>query len=358
MTSATTTQAVSPRVRDAAGKLHRHIRTGGLRPGDRYISAEEASQLLGESVMTAQRAMAHLAAGNILERRPRAGTFIGPEADVRSATSCIQFFLPEQCIYERTMRETYWELIEGMRGVLPNLSAQFNFMPDQDVAFAQQLIEHTSAATLAGAVLVLPSRAIRAYFNQSGVPTIVHGGVEPDLVNLCWLSIDQARVGRLLATWLLERGHRKLVTIMRDVWSIGEHQLHDGVGEAITEAGLAANALLVRSAPVEHAAIEGLVHQLLADPTDCPTGFICRTELQAQNVKQVVDAMGLGDRIDITLCNPPDRLREPVFTCVTPDCDMVEQGKMMGEMFKMMANAVAPESRGRTIDVKLNPVEP
>jgi hypothetical protein len=36
---------------------------------------------------------------------------------------------------------------------------------------------------------------------------------------------------------------------------------------------------------------------------------------------------------------------------------MVEQGRIMGEMFAMMAKGSVSQPRGRTIDVKLNPVE-
>ena len=79
----------------------------------------------------------------------------------------------------------------------------------------------------------LSSRAMRAYFNASDIPAVIEGNVEMDLKNLSWLSWDQRQTGRVLAEYLIGRGHTRLATIMRDIWSIGEHHLHDGVGEAM-----------------------------------------------------------------------------------------------------------------------------
>src|ERR1700759_3395110 len=90
--------AGSSRVREAADKLERHIRASGLQAGDRYITAEQAAQLIGGSIMTIQRAMKLLAGRNILERRPKAGTFIGSAAVSSTELSCIHFLLPEQFV--------------------------------------------------------------------------------------------------------------------------------------------------------------------------------------------------------------------------------------------------------------------
>jgi DNA-binding LacI/PurR family transcriptional regulator len=356
-TTGVSTQGISQRVRDAAEKLRRHIRSCGLQPGDRYISADEAGTLLGESVMTAQRAMAFLASEDVLDRRAGTGTFIGPAAAGHAVTSCIQYFLPEQCIFERTMREGYWECLQGMREVLPNVSVQSNFVRDQDDAHVKQLIEQASVNALAGVVLVLSTRAIRSYFNQSGIPTVVRGNVEPGLTNLCWISYDEGQVGQLLTSWLVQRGHRRLVTIMRDVWSIGEHQLIDSAGKVLSDAGLAADSLLVRSTPSDPIAIEEVVRQLLTDTDDIPTGFICRNAVQADGVTEVARSLGLADRIDVTLANIADDLIKPHYTCVEPEIDEVEQGRITARMFQTMSEARMPEPRGHTVGVKLRPLD-
>lgn len=348
-------EGVSSRVQVSAEKLKRHIQACRLQPGDRYISAEDAGQLLGESVTTAQRAMALLARHKILERRPKAGTFIGAAVVSSDDLTCLHFLLPEQCIRDQGSQQTLWHHVEGMRTVLPNLSVQFNFVPHQDVAFAKQVIER-AGDTLSGVVLVLSSRPMRAFFNQSGIPTVVGGGVEPDLSNLCWVTADQVQIGQLLASHLLERGHRRIATIMRDVWSVGEHQLHDGVGEVMAEAGLATNALLVRSAPVEHTATLELARSLLQEPNP-PTGFICRTELQADCAVEAAKQAGVADAVDVVVCSEPvatDKLR---YTSAVSEMNSVEMGKTIGRMFRDMAQNKPPEPRGHRVPVKLHVVK-
>jgi len=347
-------QNPSGRVQDVAEKLERHIRASQLQPGDRYLSADEASQLLDESVMTVQRAMALLAKRKILERRPKAGTFIAETLTAPQGLPCVHFLIPEECINERNAQEEYWEQIQGMRSVFPGISAQFNFIPNQNAGYARQIVGQASAAgTLAGVILILPSRAMRVFFNQSGIPTVVEGSVESDLTNLCWFSNDQEQIGNLLAEWLIQRGHRRLVTVMRDVWSIGEHLLHDGVSQALGKAGLGADALLVRSAPAEQSAITELIRGILTQGSNAPTGFICRTEIQADCVREVARELHLTDKIDVTLCGNPQQANKSKYICAVPLNDARERGKIVGTMLQTLAQGKIPEPRGRILPVQL-----
>jgi len=345
----------SGRVQEVAEKLERHIRASELQPGDRYLSAEEGSRLLGESMMTVQRAMALLAKHNILERRPKAGTFIGPSVTFSETIPCVHFLIPEECINERGAQEEYWEQIQGMRQVLPGLSVQFNFIPNQNAAYARQIVEQAGATgTLAGVILILPSRAMRVFFNQSGIPTVVEGSVESDLENLCWFSYDQEQIGNLLAGWLLQRGHRRLATLMRDVWSIGEHLLHDGVSQALSKAGLTADALQVRSTPAEYSAIRELVRQTLTHGANPPTGFICRTELQADCVRETARELKLAHQVDVTFCGNPQYANKSKYTCAVPPNNAMERGKIMGKMLQTLAPGKVSEPRGYIIPVELS----
>ncbi len=353
------TQNASGRVQDVAEKLERHIRASELQPGDRYLSAEEGSRLLGESVMTVQRAMALLAKRKILDRRPKAGTFIGETLETRQgAPSVVHFFIPEECISERNAQEDHWIHIQGMRSVFPGISVQFNFIPNQNVAYTREIVEQAETANnLSGVVLLLSSRAMRTYFNQSGIPTVVAGSVETDLTNLCWFTYDQKQIGLLLAQWLLQRGHRRLVTIMRDVWSIGEHLLHDGVSQALGQAGLAADALQVRSTPAEYSAITELVRNTLTQNSDASTGFICRTEFQADCVYEMVRELGLLHKVDIALCGNTQQVNTSKYTSIVPTIDALEQGKIIGTMLQSLIQGKIPVPQGYTIPVRLCPAD-
>ena len=341
-------------IQEAAEILEQHIRRSGLKAGDRYITAKDAGKLLGKSVMTAQRAMTLLAQRKLLERRPKAGTFIAKSAFSGPDLKCVHILLPEQF----TDGESFWEQVHteigGMKSVLPHLSVQFNFIPNQDINYTRQIVDKArDAGVLSGVIVNLSSRAMRAYFNASDIPAVIEGNVEMDLKNLSWLSWDQRQTGRVLAEYLFGRGHTRLATIMRDIWSIGEHHLHDGVGEAMAAAGLMSNALRIRSTPSERAATLDLAHSLLSDKDDFPTGILCRNESQADCVREVAQSLGLGERVEVVLCNTPFSNHAVKYACVVPDLDGRERGRIIGEMLRdQMENKFAP-ARGCLVGVRL-----
>ncbi len=349
----------SSRVKVVAQKIERHIRASALKPGDRYITAEEGGRLLGESVMTVHRAMSFLARQKILDRRPKAGTFVGEAVAPQVTMSCVHFLLPEQLVLEKHFQEEFWSQIHGIRSILPDVSVQFNFIPNQDVGYAQEVVTRTSAAgSLLGVVLILPSRKMRAFFNTSGIATVVAGGVEDDLTSLCWFNWDQVQIGRLLTTHLLDRGVGRIVTVMRDVWSIGEHQLHDGISEVMSHRGLPANALLVRSAPSERSAIMEMVRGTLNQVGSLSTGFICRTEFQADCVSEIAQELGVADRLEVTTANPLADRTKPKYTSIVPEIGGVEVGRLIGSMIKDMSERKPVQPRGRQIAVRLCTASP
>ncbi|MEX0745357.1 MAG: hypothetical protein WD118_07115, partial [Phycisphaeraceae bacterium] len=310
---------VSHRVLNSARKLEQYIRARGFKTGDRFIQPDEAAGMLGESVTTVQRAMTFLAEKNLLERRPKAGTFIGDVGEIPASPNCVHFLLPEICVDDqRTEQGGSWNLVKGMREAVPDLAVQFNFLPAQMLPAAERIVDRAAAAgSLLGIVLVLPTREMRAHFNSAAIPTVVAGGVEPDLAWLCWYDWDQAQTGRLHAQYLLSRGHTRLATVMRDVWSIGEHHLHDGAGQVLASAGLTFDALRVRSVPNQKAAIDAVAHSLLVSDEPA-TGFICRTVFQADCITEVARSLGMADRVDVVISNTFDLPDRPKYTHVVP----------------------------------------
>ncbi len=341
------------KVIEEANKIERHIRARGLKPGDRYMTTAEVGEMMSMSLVTAQRAMGLLAKRNILERRRRAGTFIGKGLEAEQESLNIHFFLPEESHTDDKRQANYWEQIGGIRSVLGQISAHFHFVPNQNINYVQGIVQKTSDANLMnGAILILPSREMRAYFDQSGIPTIVEGGIEADLNNLCWMQWDQIQVGRLLAGWLLERNHRHIATIMRDTWSIGEHLLHDGINEAFSEAYLPSNSMRMRSAPSAKSALMEMARDLFRKKNP-PTGFICRNEFQADCVAEAAREAGFEEQTDITHCNAPSASEKNRYTCAMPEISTFEFGKIAGEMLHSLITGSPLASRGRLIPVRL-----
>ncbi|MFV0338402.1 MAG: GntR family transcriptional regulator [Chthoniobacterales bacterium] len=351
--SALNHNTISRKVQEAANKLENHIRACDFKSGDRYITTEEASKMLGISLMTTQRAMNLLSQNDILERRPKAGTFIGSGFKNEIQTTHVHFCIPENTQIHGNTRNTLWEQIDGMQSILGTLSAHFHFVPRQSLIYVQDIIQKSSPLGLLNAVvLILASREMRDYFNQSGIPTVVEGGVEPDLKNLCWIQWDQVQVGQLLAEHVISRGHHRIASIMRDIWSIGEHQLHDGINDTIAAAQLPSNTLRIRSAPNEEKAISELVRGLLKEKNP-PTAFICRSEFQANCTASVVREAHLTEKIEIVHCNAPAKPEKNRYTCTVPELSMFDFGKVIGEMFKCMISGKILQHRGREIPVRI-----
>ncbi len=348
---------VSRRVQEAAEKIERHLQTSRLRPGDRYMPAEEVSQFIGESVMTAQRAMAVLAGRKVLERRPAVGTFVGEAAGVSVSPTSIHYIMPQRFKLDREAKGNYWDQIDGICSVMPNASVHFNFLPENNPSYTQHMVEQLSeAGLLMGVVLVLPSRELRAYFNNSGIPTVVEGGVEPDLTNLCWIDRNQVQMGRLLAEYLIQRGHRRFATIMRDIWSMGEHLLHDGISDALSAEQIPASALRSRSAPSEAKAIQEVIRSLLLDEEHPPTGIICRTVFQADCVAETARSLGLHDQMDIVVCNAPSQPEQSPYTCAISKICGKDVGQMVGSMLQDLSHHKTPQPRGQSLSVELHDV--
>lgn len=342
----------SVRVQRAADRLQQHIASSKLRPGDQYMTASEASALLGESETTAQRAMAVLARRGWLERRRRAGTFIGKAAATHTSTHCIHFVMPETLEEDSRLQTDTWGQIEGLRRVIPQSTVQLHFVSHQDMAHTRQIVEQaTDTETAGGFVVRRSSRAMRCFFNQLALPAVIWGSVEPDLKNLCWLGLDQAQTGRLLADHLIRGGCRRLATIMRDAWARGDYLLHDGVAEALTQACLSPSALQIRSAPVTREAIVETVQPLLTESGSETTGFICRTEFQADIVVDMAENLDVRRRIQVAVCNPT-----PKYTAIRTEPDAIECGEMIGRMLLAQKRGRPPNPRGMHLPVRLNAV--
>lgn len=349
------TAEVSAMIRQSADKLVRHIRDSGMQPGDRYISAQEASRLVGGSITTAQRAMTFLAKRKWLERRPKAGTFIGSAACAQKKQKVVHFFLPDSVSPEKGSHNVVWHRALAVREVMSDISVQMNFVPNQDLAFVRHIVEQVSTVqSTAGFVVVLSSRPMRAYFNQTGVPAVILGSVEPDLKNLCWLSRDQGRTGKLLTEYLLSHGHKRIVTVMRETWSAGDYLLHDAIGEAMAEAGLPANALQIRSAAVDRMAITEMASGLLQDIGNTRLAMICRTEFQAECIADLAQKLELADRVEIVMCNSPLDINKCYFPCTLPDISPEEEGLLVGKMLREMSGGRRLTQQGYLIPVKLH----
>ena len=90
---------------------------------------------------------------------------------------------------------------------------------------------------MAGLVLLGCPREVQEAALDIGAPAVVFGGVFATTRSLPSVDVDQHEAGRLMARYVVERGHHRIGLITRDTWLPGDNRLLDGVNEVLSEAG-------------------------------------------------------------------------------------------------------------------------
>lgn len=331
-----------------AQRLERDIRRRGLRVGERYLSTRQVQQQYDVSLAVAARAMELLVAKQVLERRDRSGTFIGPYLPSSEASSCVKVihvFMHEELAHFSLLSLDL--LIQTLlrpdhKGDSPahRYGVQFAYLPDgNEIAVADELIKNTqSSGQLYGVVAVSCGRDVYRFLDRRGIPTVVFGSLDPDLKHIPSVDADYFTAGHLMAGYLLQRGHESLGLLGITRGNVGDHAFLDGVAQAMTEAGRPPNALLSRLC--QHASerlIRAHAEALLSQPSG-PRGLICRSESVAELVCDVANRLGLrvpGD-VDVVyeavatgrgghLPHPHVQTREPFERIVMRIRDMLER---------------------------------
>ena len=349
-TDPTRTSTVPDVTQNLASRLVRDIYRRGLRPGDRYLTDKQAAELLQVSQVSAHRAMRHLAEQELVVRRRRSGTFIGPKAErsFSSTLHCVHYLMPSQ------MKNDYplLSVLEGVRSELPGTQIQLNFLPvGEPLRFLRQLLEHAVDSGVMTAIVVASStREMLEFLSGTDLPVLVGGHVEPD-IDLPWIDRDQGQIGRLLAGYLLQRGHRRIALVMRDLWAPGDNIMADGVSTTLSSTGAS---LTVRGTPPKKELIGSIIRDMLDCP-DRPTGLICRSEAQAICAAEISEQMGLplGNGVDIVAANIPSSSTQSQWGFPHASFDPIALGARQGRMIAQLSGGQRPDPYYYEIPVSL-----
>lgn len=326
-------------------QILRDIQRRGLAQGERYLTAREAAQMLGVSSMMADRAMQELASQGVLERRKKAGTFIGPQAPAEIPTVALPaVHLLMYDDYFRMYRGFIDAWLYGIHSELPDAALQITFLPARDEpAFVRQLVEPASGKTPPAVVLYASTPEIQRVCRDAGIPAVVCGTAYPSLAGLPWMDRDQRQIGCLLGQYAVRRGHRRIALLLRDRWGYGDNLTMDGLQQVMEEAGLGTSAFMLRSLPADMAIAQEIIAALLAG-SDRPTGLICRSDFLAEAAARAVAQLGRAARgaIEIMVCEPsaPAQCR---YVCIRPTIPLEEQSRMLGRMIRQLVQGQRPD---------------
>ena len=324
-----------------ARRLEQDIRSRGLRAGDRYRTAADAAILLGVSTATAHRAMALLVKNRVLLRQHGRGTFVGSAISDAPETIRVQtvfVFIPEG--HKEVASTPFEAMLDAIRERQPDVGVQFSFVPrGRDVEFVREVVRLAQAGRqYAGAVPCACSREVYRLLDGVGGPLVVLGSLYPDQQHIPSLDFDYRQAGFLLAHYLCQRGNKRLALITTAAGRPGDGAFHDGVTDALTEAALPPNALVMRSFPQDVDAFRAMVREMLAAPTR-PTGIICGSERLLNLVGSVVSEMGFTGEVELVFqgqAGAPSVEHSP-YVHAQPTQTFAEIAAIAADMFASLA---------------------
>lgn len=341
----------------AAQQLEADIRRRGLSAGSRYFSTIEAGQMLGVSAATAHRAMKLLADRNLIVRRMKSGTFVGPKvpgASIRRIETVYLLTTPEKREYA-SANAGY--IISGLRRALSNVNVQFTLLPSHDpVAFVRSLLDSTQAA--GGTVGFVASSCpfeVCEFLAESGTPTVVSGTLPLGGPDLPSVALDDHEGGRLLAQYLVDGGHRRFALLATSLDRPGDKLLFDGIVDPLARAGLPHNALSFQIVAESAASVGAAVRHFLELP-DRPTAIIARSEQLADLVSTALSELGLrtGKDIDVVFIDHATSVAEQSpYPHVQSKQSREEGAMLMGEMLARLSRGETPQQYKVVIPMEL-----
>jgi DNA-binding LacI/PurR family transcriptional regulator len=239
-----------------AQRLERDIRLKGLGPGDPYLTATEAAQMLGCSRTLASRALFSLGERDLLIRRRGQGAVIGPAMQVDPKPRLAATLQTILVLEPLEMLEIGIMRIEAL---LPLVRRRFDqamvhllCLPQRgDVEYVRQIVEQSRKGDMRTAVIAIScARPVYAYLAECGLPTVVLGSLFPDLQPLLpSIDFDHYQAGQLLMACLAARGHRRVGLMLGDAGRPGTERLLNGVLAGMHAAGLSPTDLVTRFYP-------------------------------------------------------------------------------------------------------------
>ena len=281
----------SSTIEKVATKIERHMREKCFRPGDKYLTAAEASKLFSVNTMSIHRAMQSLAGREVLVRKRNQGTFVGP--NFRYSDHAHQDFeiihLVMAMDYHITQDFSSDALVDEFAKSASGATVQVHHIHENGaLRYIDQVIDRIGDSSREGLVLIRCSREVQLRVAKSRLPSVVFGHAYPG-VQLSCVKHDQAAVGRAMAEYALERGAQRFALLTHARWRFGDNAMVDSATEVLGSAGVQLGSVKIRSMSPEREAVEHVVRSIM-QIEEPPDAFLCRTDFYAQIVKEVLES--------------------------------------------------------------------
>ena len=343
------------RILELAERIESDIRERNLKAGDRYYNTVEAAKMLRVDTAVMNRALQLLVKRNVIVRRQRSGTFIaeGPSAADRPVLQRVHLLVGDS--YPQNEGWLTSEVMMDLQGELPGVGIEWHSVPTatEEDYLRQTIHEGLKSPLSEGFVLTRASLTMQRMMAASGLPVALFGRPCASLPDLPYIERDQDQIGRLLAEYLVDRGHRRIALFMRQRVLRGDHLMMDGARAVAGREEIAADRFSIHCMPQDEDEIGYVVRELLLD-RDHPPGLIVRSPMMAEVIMETIHAMGwrLHEEVSLVVSDYFGSA-EPPYPYIEPEDGTDRQAVRLGRLIWRLACGKTIEGEEKRVPVQL-----
>lgn len=269
------------------------------------VNQADIAQAVGVSVSTVSRVLS--GAAGISERVRgevlRAARELGHRGVVELQNTGVElksaFLLFNEDSHQPQISSMYGLILAGLRAAAEDSGIALHFLLRNN---NEEIPEAVFARNDAGVLFVGidPTPEAVARLSSSGVPTVLVNGLDPDLrVN----AVSPANYfgGRLVARFLVERGHRRILHLSsRQRWTIRRRS--EGFLQGVEDYSQGSATVSTQYFPrLEAVHITEALNKAFNDDVEPPTAIFCANDLLALAAVQTLQARGIDVPGDVSV---------------------------------------------------------
>lgn len=297
---------------------------------------------------------------NVLNRRQKQGTFIGPAVDPPTLTKRPRVYVltPADAARDSSYARLSETIYPAISSALGGASLQLEYLPAGDsLAFVRALADEAElAGNLGGFLLMRSTYEIQSFFQEEHhrFPAVVVGSVYPGISLLPSINADHFLMGGEIAKDALATGHRRMAVLMYEHWAPGDSMLMSGITETLERSDRRLDRFEICSLPAYEQSIRHRAMELLSRE-DRPTMIVARMALQVSVVVEVAKELKLRipQDVQVVFANLGQQL--PVGVSIpnfVAEISMDEIGAKVGDMLSQLRSGNAPANLEVTYPVR------
>ena len=317
---------------DLAKAVIADIRYQNLKMGDRYLTAKEVSDKFSVSTVTAHRAMVALSEQNVVIRKRKSGTFIGPgfisnpDQD-NDAIHVLHIFLDKA--YSKNYPDVFNHFSDLSEDILGDCTVQFHMVPEREaLLFTRRLINQISESDYNEAVVLIhSSEKVQRTIQDAGVQAVIFGSAFPGIEHST-LDLDQEKIGRDVIQSLIDKKCKKILLFNYSSWRQGDNLLYNSISETMGQSGYSMGSLAI------HQVSQDMIFnrdQIVSEinAVDGSVGIICRDKLISASISELI--YGTANEVFIGCCDISDNKK--LLSSIKPVIDYKKQIKTLLKLF-------------------------